>query len=266
MSVSTTCLLLEFTDELPKRLYQHAEAPAVQRLFGATELAAYAEHSPLLVNVQSCPDVYGAFHQAPEQWPGLQLTTSHTAADLLQHLRRMLFVRFEGQRRGVLRYYSPRTASYFFPACAEERMHWLGPIQQLDWYGATWAEEADQVRRLYSLGNPAAAHWQQPPAGQAYILGPEHLQALQHQQAQRFLYHWWQQYPGVDYAHACVWIEEGRQLGFSSADGVTAFLNLRKAQLTRPLPQQLSSEDDSQRLSALERYWAAASNDKEHHS
>src|SRR5690554_5366159 len=138
MTVLSTWLLLDFDEGLPKRLYQWGDQPDPLRLFDETELAGYSAQSPLLVSAEHNPRLIRAFNDEPGNWPGLLLATPHPLPLVLRHLRHILIIGFAGQRKGVLRYYNPRTASYFFPAQPVELAALLGPIQQLSWHGGTW--------------------------------------------------------------------------------------------------------------------------------
>lgn len=107
-------VLLERTDRLLEHLYKLLPDPAPTALFDKTELAAYREQSPLWLEAAS--PLLEAIHDAPDAWPGLIIESAAPADVVLAHLRHILFFRFEGQRRGVLRYSHPVTASYFFTA------------------------------------------------------------------------------------------------------------------------------------------------------
>src|SRR5690606_24230578 len=102
-------LLLEYSDDLVQRLYQHGENPDPYRIFDQTELANCADQSPLLINTAETPALAHAFSEEPSRWPGLQIDSGTSVDNLLRHLRHILFIGFDQQRKGVLRYSNPRT-------------------------------------------------------------------------------------------------------------------------------------------------------------
>lgn len=166
----TTWMLLERDDDLLPALFRQMNNPDFVELFDSTELAAYANFSPLLVTDDSDGTLLKALETAPDDWPGLVIESEHGTQAVLQHLRRLLIVRFEENRKGMLRYWSPKVAERFFPTCADFNL-WLGPITRLTWYTSletSWRE----------LSNPQVACWQPPSSEQRLTLSPEQSQAL----------------------------------------------------------------------------------------
>jgi len=178
-----TWLLLEYSEELHPRLYQQVRQPGPIRLFDSTELALYREQSPLLIEAPRSSSLFAAVRSTPEHWPGLIIDSAIPAEHLLAHLRHRLFIRFGADnRKGLLRYWSPSTASYFFPACTPETLGlWLGPISHLGWYGATWPEIAQVHARWHDLPNHRNATWQPEANTPSFVLTAELEQALKRQ-------------------------------------------------------------------------------------
>lgn len=114
---------------------QHGFAGAVRHaLFANTDLHGLREQGPQVIELASHARLADCVHDQPEDWPGLLLQTSVSAGPLLEHLRRMLTVTFGLHHKGLLSYYNPWTASYFFDARdASELSRWLGPIDRLYW-------------------------------------------------------------------------------------------------------------------------------------
>jgi hypothetical protein len=166
----TTWMLLEHRDNVLPALFRLMDYPDFTPLFEATELAAYADISPLLVKDDGDGTLLAALHAAPRDWPGLVIESEHSTGTLLNHLRHLLIVRFEQTRTGMLRYWSPNVAGRLFPPCADLKP-WLGPISRLAWYSdAEWTE----------LNNPDAA-WQPPSSDHRLTLSEEQSQALSKQ-------------------------------------------------------------------------------------
>lgn len=166
----TTWMLLERNDDLVPALFRQMNNPDFVELFDSTELAAYADFSPLLVTDDSDGTLLKALQTAPGHWPGLVIESEHGTQAVLRHLRRLLIVRFEENRKGMLRYWSPQVAERFFPACTDLTL-WLGPISRLAWHTSLetgWKE----------LNNPQTACWQPPSSDQRLALSAEQSRVL----------------------------------------------------------------------------------------
>ena len=96
-------MLLELDEPLLQRLYQLEPDPRPEALFADTELGAYVEQGPWLIQLTPDSPLLSAYRQAPEQWPGVLLSSGRPVDELLAHLRAMLVVQFEGERKGILR-------------------------------------------------------------------------------------------------------------------------------------------------------------------
>lgn len=247
-------LLLERTEHLLSELYRLGEDPDPVRLFDDTELAVCEEESPLLINAQANPSLLAATQAEPLAWPGLLLETLATAQDLLAHLRHILFIRFDQERRGVLRYSRPRTASYFFPCCnAETLAIWLGPLQRLSWYGGTWHEHADGQDAWRHVENQQASLWRPATTAHELHLNAVQEQALQRQQGEYFLHQWWERRSDIQFETARDYMAAGMQCGFVSAESLSAYLDLRHANPHATQPHALPPGTDQERLDALAR-------------
>ena len=178
-----TWLLLEHTEALRPQLYRQVRQPTPIRLFDSTEVAPYREQSPLLIEAPRSSALFAAVRSTPEHWPGLIIDSAAPSEHLLEHLRHRLFIRFGADnRKGLLRYWSPSTASYFFPACTAETLGpWLGPISHLSWYGATWPEIAKAHRHWHDQPNHRAATWRPQSGAPSFALTAELEQALKRQ-------------------------------------------------------------------------------------
>ncbi len=257
-------LLLERTEQLLPELYRLGEAPDPIRLFDGTELAECEEESPLLINAQTNPSVLAAAQSQPKVWPGLLLETAGPTEELLTHLRQILFIRFDQERRGVLRYSRQRTASYFFPACDHEtRPTWLGPIRRLSWYGGTWHECADGREAWHHIENQQATIWQADAIAYEQRLSAMQEQALQRQRGEHFLYQWWKQQSGINFETAWNYLAGGMQAGFACAESLSTYLNLRYVNPRVAPPATLPGGTDQERLDALAQHLATSTTDKE---
>jgi hypothetical protein len=217
-------MLLECDDALLQRIYQLEADPQPQALFAQTELAAHIEQGPWLMRLAPDSQLLVAYRQAPEQWPGVLLSSSRATDEALAHLRKILVVQFEGERKGVLRYYDPIVASYLFPA-TEAINAWLGPIEQFVWYGATWAANAEQAKRWHSLKAVPASQGSLSNSG--IFLDKAQLVALERQQLEAFAYKWWQARSNISFAQVWDYLQQGIAAGFDEEQSLSAYLDLR---------------------------------------
>lgn len=257
-------LLLERTEHLLPELYRLGEDPNPVLLFDGTDLAACEEESPLLIDALANPSLLAAMQSEPLAWPGLMLETPATEQDVLDHLRHILFIRFDQERRGVLRYSRPRTASYFFPCCDTEALSlWLGPIQRLSWYGGTWHEHAEGQAAWRYVENHQASLWRPATSAHELHLSALQEQALQRQQGEHFLYQWWERQRGIRFETAWEYLTTGMQTGFVSAESLSAYLDLRHANPHAEAPDALPPGTDQERLDALARQLTQNTTEKE---
>lgn len=257
-------LLLESTEHLLPELYRLGENPDPIRLFDSTELSTCEEESPLLINAQANPSLLATIQREPLAWPGLQLETTGETEGLLSHLRHILFIRFDQERRGVLRYSRPSTASYLFPCCNVETLPiWLGPIQRLSWYGGTWHERADGREAWHHLENQHATRWRSGSPAHELHLNTTQEQALQRQQGEHFLYQWWERQNDIRFDTAWTYMTAGMQCGFVSTDSLSTYLDLRHTNSHATPPHVLPPGTDQERLDALSRHLTMSTTDKE---
>lgn len=260
--VSQRWLLLEPTAHLSSRLYRLCPNPSIIHLFDGTELHACTEESPLLISTSENPLLLDAIYDEPQAFPGLILESRWPLKDLLAHLRHILFIRFDVQRKGVLRYSIPRTASYFFPACQGETIAtWLGPINELQWYGATWRDSAEDHVRWQKLENYNAYRWSLTV--DMLALDEAQEQALRRQQGERFLHGWWSQQTGCSFDKAWGYLTEALSHGFASTESLGAYLDLRSTYPQAIAPHKLPAGNDQERLGHLAQYLERSSTNKE---
>lgn len=219
-------MLLELDEAMLQRLYQMEADPDPQPLFADTELSAHIDQGPWLIRITLEGQWLSAYHQAPEQWPGILLASKQPVEALLAHLRTMLVVQFDGQRKGVLRYYDPQVACYLFPATAALDT-WLGPIQQLVWYGSTWPEHAGDTRHWLTLQGKAGNTANLPNSGLA--LDKMQIAALEQQQIEAFAYECWRTHSQTDFPRVLDYLQQGLAAGFDEEKSLNAYLQLRLA-------------------------------------
>lgn len=259
----TTSVLLERSDDLLQRLAALGETGTPCLLFLRTELSPYVEQSPLWMPAGQA--LLAAMEEAPEHWPGLLIHSPADERALLEHLRWLLVVHFDGGlRKGVLRYWSPRTASYFFSDDLDERPRWMGPIAKLRWHGGTWREKYAGQEGWKSLDNPRFEQWAAPREPLPASLGAEQESALLHQQQEHFVFQWLGS-AAISFAEAWQYFGEGLLSGFDEAEPLLRYLDLRVAYYGQKAPAELSGNTADERLAYLEEHLRQGSMNKEEH-
>ena len=221
-------------------------------LFEGTELQALREDGPALIDLRTCPALAELCYSQTQVWRGLLIVSEVPSAQLLEHLRRMLTVTCGLHHRALLSYYNPNTASYFFDACdALELSRWLGPIQQLHWFGGTWADRAIGSQGWQQLLNPGLAV---SPLAVEESLSPRQRETQQTSLLEQHAWHW-SQSTGTDYSRLWSHVQEGLALGFSERPVLDGWLWLRlQYPRASPVPP-LSGLTQQERLDSLRNRW-----------
>ncbi|WP_273822259.1 MULTISPECIES: DUF4123 domain-containing protein [Pseudomonas] len=257
MNTNATWLLLDIPTApglvaALRERYAHYES---YPLFEGTPFHGVRDWGPRLLRLAAdCP--LATLSQArPTAWGGLFLRSRVPVPVLLAHLRQMLVVRFDGERQGVVSYYNPQTASYFFDgADSRELSRWLGPISLLYWYGGTWADKAAGCLGWQQLINPQLE-------GAALGAG-EPLSAAQQRRLQvclleRHAYQW-SRASGHDYARTWGHLQEGVAQGFRDSASLDDWLWLRAQYPAAPFPSGLPGDTPGERLEHLRQAWMRA--------
>ncbi|HEX4551295.1 DUF4123 domain-containing protein [Pseudomonas sp.] len=222
------------------------------QLFDTTEFQPVSEQGPLLIDLHESPALAALCHRDPHTWRGLLLSSEVCAQTLLSHLRRMLTVTFDLSHRALLGYYNRQTASYFFDACdAADLSRWLGPIQQLRWFGGTWADRAIGSQGWQQLRNP---QWLVEPLAIEESLTPRQRERLQTCVLERHIWRWCQSL-GTDYAAMSSHVQQGLALGFSDRPVLDGWLWLRLQHPRAPLIPVPAGLSQQARLEHLRRHW-----------
>ena len=220
-------------------------------LFESTQWHTLHEQGPLLVDLRTCPALVDLCIVDGQRWPGLLMVSEASASSLLAHLRRMLTVTL-GLHRALLSYYNPITASYFFDACdPAELSRWLGPVQQLRWFGGSWGDRAMGCEGWQRLSNPGLVV--RPLAVE------ESLSAGQQERLQTCLLEqhvWrWSRSTGADFSRLWSHVQEGLALGFSERSVLDGWIWLRLQYPDAVTVQPLSGRTQQERLDSLRSLW-----------
>lgn len=221
-------------------------------LFEGTELHDLRADGPALIDLRTCPALARSCHARTYAWRGLLVVSEASSLTLLEHLRRMLTVTFGLHHRALLSYYNPNTASYFFDACdALELSRWLGPIDQLHWYGGTWADRAIGSEGWQKLLNPGLAV---SPLAVEEDLSPRQREKLQTCLLEQHAWHW-SRSTGTDYSSLWAHVQEGLALGFSQRPVLDGWLWLRLQHPRSSVGPPVSGQTPQERLDNLRKRW-----------
>ena len=194
------------------------------QLFDDTAFSPQASQSPLLFTLAPGGRLITSLRDAPSALTGLLITTQAPRAQLLQQLRSLLEARFLQRRKALLRYYDPRVASYLLPTCNESlQPRWLGPINEIAWYGGTWADEFADGKQWHLLRQV-----QQPDANVSAMplaLNDAQLQRLVDQGYEHFAWRWLADHTGYAMAQTLDWIRTGIAAGHTDHNSLNAWLD-----------------------------------------
>ena len=235
--------------EALKAHYMHYLA---YNLFEGTPFDGLGGVAPRLLQLADDCSLSRSSQANPGLWPGLFLHSRAPVSVLLAHLRQILVVGFDEQHQGLLSYYNPQTASYFFDSSDPcELSGWLGPISCLYWHGGTWAD-----RGIGSLG------WQQlfnpgldvPTLGAPPVLSRRQQRRLQTCLLERHAYQW-SRCSGHAYDRTWCHVQEGIAQGFFEYGLLDGWLHLRAEYPAAPIPTDIPGASPVERLENLRRVW-----------
>lgn len=251
-------LLLEHQPDLPETLYRLAAAPQIIYLYQNTALQELMLQGPVLLPLASRSPIYQAYTEKPGNKPGLLLFSDSPLPEVLSCLRHRLIVRFESIRRAIFRYYDPRVASYFFPACTTADMNtWFNPFHSIIWHGGTWADAAEQQLQWHSV-----VHYPEetprPPPGELLLTDLQE-KALSQMASERFVWNWCLQ-NSIPFRDGLAYLNEGFSLGLTDSEVLIDYLNLRSSSPHLELPDQKTLiGSDTQRLSQIQKHMEGSS-------
>ncbi|MBU6959474.1 DUF4123 domain-containing protein [Pseudomonas sp. CVAP len=221
-------------------------------LFESTDLHALRDQGPQLIELSAQSPLMQCCHDEPADWPGLLLVSSASPEQLLGHLRRMLTVTFGLHYKGLLSYYNPFIASYFFDASdARELSRWLGPIDKLYWHGGTWEDRA--------IGSLGWLHLVNPRLAVSELAIEDSLSLRQQNKLQtclleRHAWHW-SRSTGHDFGTIWSFVQEGLEQGFSEQTVLDGWLRLRLQYPSATPEEHLPGRTQQERLDSLRNRW-----------
>jgi hypothetical protein len=120
--------LISYYKGMRQQLFSVMEDQEYESLYLLTALEATLETSPIFIELKSACDPLVA--ALPEECVVYLSAPSEVPFNaLIVHLRLRLNILFDGRRKGLLHYYHPRVASYFFGRSSEnDTSAWLGPF------------------------------------------------------------------------------------------------------------------------------------------
>lgn len=231
---------------------QFGDSHGWDELLADTDLHVIRDQGPLLVHLPLGDPLNNVLPQETAPWPGLRIVCAAPKQQLLDHLRRMLTVRFGGHYKSLLTYYNVQTASYFFDEMdALELSRWLGPIESLMWYGGPWVTKVEDTQGVQSVINPAL---DVTPLTIEPELGLKQEKKLQQCLIERHAYVW-SRATGSNYRKALDHIHEGLRHGFCDSAVLDNWLTLRARFASAAVPPILPGDNPHQRFANLANYW-----------
>ena len=230
-------LVLDRLPDTLQQLYMLEDAPEYVPLYANTRYAAHLDYSPLLVRAnQSRSAVWRAYVEGLGERPlrGVVVTATATQDDVVMHLRQRLEARFDGQRRGLLRFYDPWIAAHLFSHDSPDST-WLGPLERVVWHGGTFEQRAASGVTWYAWHVDAeqSLPLSPPPPSSPQDTAPLTLAPAQVSALGRYAARWplWRHYA------------ERHGLQASSREHISRFLNAcREAEpLSLPLDERRES-------------------------
>ncbi|MEB0041644.1 MULTISPECIES: DUF4123 domain-containing protein [unclassified Pseudomonas] len=231
---------------------QFGDSHVWDELLADTELHLIRDQGPLLIQLPLGDPLNNVLAQASAPWPGLRIVCAAPKRQLLEHLRRMLTVRFGRHYKSLLTYYNVQTASYFFDAMDPlELSRWLGPIESLTWYGGPWAAKVEDTQGRKSVINPTLSV---TPLTVEPELSVRQENNLRQCLLERHAYVW-SRATGSNYRTTLDHIHEGLRHGFYDSTVLDNWLTLRARFPSASVPPTLPGDNPQQRFANLANYW-----------
>lgn len=128
-------------ESLMRELYETDDNPTWAYAFADTDWQAYLNQSPLLVEANKNSTIYRWALKGlkQEKLTGLILESDQGFEDVLNWIRKRLTVRFDGNRRGLLRFYDPMIWHQLAPLVSPQEsvisrvIYWYGPVGHQRW-------------------------------------------------------------------------------------------------------------------------------------
>ncbi|MEH6501182.1 MAG: DUF4123 domain-containing protein [Pseudoalteromonas distincta] len=216
-------LLAELHPGLMELIYQNEPDPSPEYLFDHTPFSSLREQGPLLLSLSAQGGLLESLRQDPKKVQGLLLASHSPTEELLRHLRSILEVGFDQQRRAIMRYYDPFVASYFWPAISETELNrWMGPANEMYWFGGSWKDMVEQTMAWHALQprqRSALTHRQSQ-----FILSESQQQALVRQSLEQFAFNWLQRHPAEPFDQLFDRIQTGLAAGQDTESALSDWL------------------------------------------
>lgn len=162
-------LISHYAPSMAQEIYTHANSSDIALLYATTALAELSEYSPCVTRVHDADKLLKEYqHKAVsmDSWSGIVVSVPSTTSfsTLLTHLRQRLLILFTGGRKGILHFYNPRVANYFFDSVeAQDTNHWLGPIKQVSWFAPEHCLNRSLWCKVINTSLPVISTSQVPP-------------------------------------------------------------------------------------------------------
>lgn len=254
-------LLVEQKNDTLKKLYSGKfQYPQIDYLFDGTEISHLKNQSPLIIQDKTVTNA--TYYEFLEKQSGLLITSNVPKDQLLIHLRHIMLVYFSAEQFGLFRYYDPFIASYFFPSLDQtDNAFWMGPISQLEWYNVTWRERVKDQDKWKKHINIESEQWQSQRIDVQIkpILKNQHIKVLEQMQQEKVAYKWQQNNHSnivqASFDQIVNWVQEAVKIGCWTDSEVESYLQIRSQYPTKPLPENIASQEIKQKLADIKYYF-----------
>ncbi|WP_420744957.1 DUF4123 domain-containing protein [Photobacterium damselae] len=116
-----------------------------QNLYQETDLNDAQDLSPMLITIETTqlPILINDIENGDVKGIFIAIEDSYPLTELINQLRKRLFVQFGGGRKAIFHYQNPRIASHFFgQSLKQETNAWMGTIKKIAWFdNAPWGNQ-----------------------------------------------------------------------------------------------------------------------------
>lgn len=133
--------LIGFYPDMHQILFRSIKGHNVWPLYVKTALDGLLEHSPYIVELFENDEIISTLPK--EQMLLFSASTKINARQVVDHLRQRMTIIFDGNKKGLLHYYQPEIASYFFSANSNDTENWLGLLTGVQWFNQIAGQESE---------------------------------------------------------------------------------------------------------------------------
>ncbi|EGU35533.1 DUF4123 domain-containing protein [Vibrio scophthalmi] len=154
--------LIGFYPEMHQILFRSIKGHNVWPLYVKTALDRLLEHSPYIVELLENDEIINTLPK--EKMVLFAASTEVTSRQVVDHLRQRMTIIFDGNKKGLLHYYLPEIASYFFSANSNDTADWLGMLTGVQWFNQIAGQEPEWLNINNEWYSEKSKDWLLTPA------------------------------------------------------------------------------------------------------